>query len=57
MTTLELRYQTAISKIGHARLLNLPNVIKEELHNARDLRTKVKLLEEVERMVNRKKTK
>lgn len=56
MTTLELRYQTAINKIGHARLLNLPNVIKEELHNARDLRTKVKLLEEIERMVNRRKT-
>ena len=29
MTALEKRYQVAIDKIGHARLLNLPEQIKE----------------------------
>lgn len=31
MTALEKRYQVAIDKIGHARLLNLPEQIKELL--------------------------
>ena len=40
MTALEKRYQVAIDKIGHARLLNLPEQIKELLKNTKDLKTK-----------------
>ena len=47
MTTLEKRYQAAIAKIGHTRLLNLPEQIKELLKNAKDLKTKTELLEEI----------
>lgn len=38
MTALEKRYQVAIDKIGHARLLNLPEQIKELLKNTKDLK-------------------
>ena len=34
-------------KIGHARLLNLPEQIKELLKNTKDLKTKTELLEEI----------
>lgn len=51
MTTLEKRYQIAIDKIGHERLLNLPKQIKEVLQSTRDLETKVKLLEEIAKTV------
>lgn len=47
MTALEKRYQVAIDKIGHARLLNLPEQIKELLKNTKDLKTKTELLEEI----------
>jgi hypothetical protein len=47
MTTLEKRYQVSIDKIGHARLLNLPEQIKELLKNTKDLKTKTELLEEI----------
>ena len=48
MTNLEKRYQVAIDKIGGPTgLLNLPRQIKEVLKNAKDLETKVKLLEEI----------
>lgn len=47
MTTLEKRYQKAIEKIGHDKMLELPKQIKELLHNTKDLKIKVKLLEEI----------
>ena len=40
MTALEKRYQVAIDKIGHARVVNLPEQIKEMLKNTKDLKTK-----------------
>ena len=38
---------SSIDKIGHARLLNLPEQIKELLKNTKDLKTKTELLEEI----------
>ena len=53
MTALEKRYQVAIDKIGHARLLNLPEQIKELLKNTKDLKTKTELLEEIPKIFSR----
>lgn len=54
MTALEKRYQVAIDKIGHARLLNLPEQIKELLKNTKDLKTKTELLEEIAKNIQSK---
>lgn len=54
MTALEKRYQVAIDKIGHARLLNLPEQIKELLKNTKDLKTKTELLEEIAKNIKSK---
>lgn len=51
MTTLEKRYQTAIRKIGYQKMLNLPDKVKEILTNTRNLETKVKMLEEIAKML------
>ena len=48
---LEIRYQNAIKKIGHEKMLELPTQVKEILHNTKDLQTKVKLLEEIAKTV------
>lgn len=48
MTTLEIRYERAIKKIGGASgLMELPKQIKDVLKNTKDLETKVKMLEEI----------
>lgn len=48
MTTLEIRYERAIKKIGGASaLIELPKQIKDVLKNTKDLQTKVKMLEEI----------
>ena len=53
--TLEKRYQVAIDKIGYARLLNLPEQIKELLKNTKDLKTKTELLEEIAKNIQSKR--
>ena len=46
MKTLEKRYNEAIKKIGGpAKLLSLPEEVKEVLKNTKDFETKVKMLE------------
>lgn len=52
MTALEIRYQNAIEKIGGAAgLLNLPEQVKNVLKNTTDLKAKVKILEEIAKIV------
>lgn len=47
MKNLEARYQNAIKKIGHKRLLDLPQQVKDILKKTNDLKSKVELLEEI----------
>lgn len=52
MTVLEIRYQNAVEKIGGAAgLLNLPEQVKNVLKNTTDLKVKVKILEEIAKIV------
>lgn len=51
MTILEKRYQVAIKKIGHERLLEAPKQIKDILKDTTDLETKVRLLEEIAKVI------
>ena len=52
MTVLEIRYQNAVEKIGGAAgLLNLPEQVKHVLKNTTDLKVKVKILEEIAKIV------
>ena len=52
MTVLEIRYQNAVEKIGGAaELLNLPEQVKNVLKNTTDLKVKVKILEEIAKIV------
>jgi hypothetical protein len=51
MTELEKRYQNAIDKIGTARLLDLPEGVKEVLKSTTDLETKTKMLEEIAKRI------
>ena len=52
MTTLEIRYQKAIEKIGGAaELLILPEQVKNILKITTDLQTKVEILEEITKTI------
>ena len=52
MTTLEIRYQKAIEKIGGtAELLNLPEQVKNALKSTTDLQSKVNILEEIAKAI------
>lgn len=52
MTDLEKRYQRVIKKIGYTKMLGLPKQIKKIVHDTKDLKIKVELLEEIEKYYN-----
>lgn len=52
MTRKEIRYSNAIKKIGGATgLLNLPKQIQDILKNTTDFETKLKILEEIAKII------